>query len=259
MNETISFLSQEASIQAHLQIAKKAIASGENDLRRAAQHIAEAHKQGAPQRQIAAAIGKSVSTVNRYINWHNSGYLDETPFGPESKAKRQRARVRATERSNSKKRSRGRVEQDELAAALASAQAAQAEAARAKAEAKRATDEAMRAKAEAVRERLRGGRAYAGHSTATAPRHALDRRLRDLLVKALGMLGSDQVGERAAAALMAEKQRIKLGMTWDELIVNEHEDFGDEDLDDDDDDLDDDGLDDDELDNDLDDEEEPVA
>lgn len=29
-------LSQEASIQAHLQVAKKAIASGENDLRRAA-------------------------------------------------------------------------------------------------------------------------------------------------------------------------------------------------------------------------------
>jgi hypothetical protein len=53
------------------------------------------------------------------------------------------------------------------------------------------------------------------------------------------MLGSDQVGERAAAALMAEKQRVKLGMTRNELIVREHddddEDRDDEDLDDEDD------------------------
>jgi hypothetical protein len=38
-------------------------------------------------------------------------------------------------------------------------------------------------------------------------------------VKALGMLGSDQAGERASAALVVEKQRVKLGLTWDELIV----------------------------------------
>lgn len=58
---------------------------------------------------------------------------------------------------------------------------------------------------------------------------------RELLVKGLGMLGSDQIGERAAAALVAEKQRVKLGMTWDELIVEEHndEDFDDDDLHDD--------------------------
>ncbi|TFW56898.1 helix-turn-helix domain-containing protein [Bradyrhizobium sp. MOS001] len=236
MNDATFCLSQDASIQAHLEIAKKAIASGENDLRRAAEHIAEAHKQGASQRRIAAAIGKSVSTVNRYLNWHDSGFRDETPFGPESKAKRQRARVRATERTNSGKRSRGEVAQDELAAALARAQAAQADAARARAEAIRATDEAMRAKAEAVRERLRSGRADPSHSTATAPRHPLDRRQRDLLVKALGMLGSDQVGERAAAALIAEKQRSKLGMTWDELVVNDQDgcDLDEDELDDDD-------------------------
>ena len=42
---------------------------------------------------------------------------------------------------------------------------------------------------------------------------------RELLVKALGMLGSDQAGERASAALVVEKQRGKLGMTWDELII----------------------------------------
>jgi hypothetical protein len=42
---------------------------------------------------------------------------------------------------------------------------------------------------------------------------------RELLVKALGMLGSDQLGERASAALVVEEQRAKLGMTWDDLII----------------------------------------
>ena len=33
------------------------------------------------------------------------------------------------------------------------------------------------------------------------------------------MLGSDQLGERASAAVVVEKQRAKLGLTWDELII----------------------------------------
>jgi hypothetical protein len=45
----------------------------------------------------------------------------------------------------------------------------------------------------------------------------------ELLVKALGMLGSDQAGERANAALVVEKQRTKLAMTWDELIISANE------------------------------------
>ncbi|MGO4512066.1 hypothetical protein AB4Z51_34205 [Bradyrhizobium sp. 2TAF36] len=57
---------------------------------------------------------------------------------------------------------------------------------------------------------------------------------------------AEALQERASAAVVAGKQRLMLGKTWKELIVNEHEDLGDEDLDDDDDDLDDDELDDDE-------------
>jgi hypothetical protein len=33
------------------------------------------------------------------------------------------------------------------------------------------------------------------------------------------MLGTDHAGERANAALVVEKQRTQLGMTWDELII----------------------------------------
>jgi len=42
---------------------------------------------------------------------------------------------------------------------------------------------------------------------------------RDLLIKALGLLGSEHDGERANAAVVVEKQRAKLGMTWEELII----------------------------------------
>jgi hypothetical protein len=38
------------------------------------------------------------------------------------------------------------------------------------------------------------------------------------LIGALGVLGSDHAGERAAAALMVERLRAKLGKQWEELI-----------------------------------------
>jgi hypothetical protein len=44
-------------------------------------------------------------------------------------------------------------------------------------------------------------------------------RPRELLVQALGMLGSDDAGERANAVTVVEKQRLKLGKGWDELII----------------------------------------
>lgn len=42
---------------------------------------------------------------------------------------------------------------------------------------------------------------------------------RDQLVKVLGMLGSDQVGEVVNAARHAERIRSSLGLTWSQLIV----------------------------------------
>lgn len=40
----------------------------------------------------------------------------------------------------------------------------------------------------------------------------------DLLVKFLGMLGSDQDGERLNAARLVERERKRLGLSWAELI-----------------------------------------
>jgi hypothetical protein len=51
------------------------------------------------------------------------------------------------------------------------------------------------------------------------PKKKIHSDPRELLVKSLGMLGSEHQGERDAAACMAEKQRKKLDMSWDELII----------------------------------------
>ena len=141
------------SVSEFLTRAKRAIESGDTSMRAAAEDIAAAQKQGATQRQIAEAVGKSVGWVNRLLQWRSGGYQAETAFGPQSKARRQRAKC------------------------------------------------------------------------AQAPEQDVDPHIRDLLVKCLGMLGSEHHGERASAALKVEEQRARLGRSWQDLIVpaNGHE------------------------------------
>jgi hypothetical protein len=236
MNDTMIRLSQERAAQAHLKLAKRNVESGDTILggagelyeraaefyRSATEHMAKAQEKGASQRRIANYLGKSPGWVNRLLRWRASGYRN-TPFGPQSKASRERARVQAAERTKRTQRARGKGEHDEVTAELARTKAVQAEAARARAEAERATDDAMRAKVEAIRERIWAERAYAKARAAGERFDAFDRPIdaatRNLLVKALGMLGSAHAGERASAAAVAEKQRARIGMTWDELLV----------------------------------------
>jgi hypothetical protein len=66
---------------------------------------------------------------------------------------------------------------------------------------------AMRARAEAVT-------AMFGVGTKRIPAAA-----RAELLKALRMLSSDHAAERASAALIAERQRARLNLTWDDLLV----------------------------------------
>jgi hypothetical protein len=101
-------LSPTSSIFGLLNLAKKAIASGERDLRRAAEYIAAAQKSGASQRLIAASVGKSPAWVNRLLQWQKSDYLDDTAFGAQSKASRARTRVQATESAKTEKECRVR-------------------------------------------------------------------------------------------------------------------------------------------------------
>lgn len=84
--------------------AKVAIEDGERSLRDAAEALALAQKDfDATQREIAAAVGKSVAWVNRLLQWQKEG-CPGTPFGPGSKDSRaRRKRVQATEQEASRK------------------------------------------------------------------------------------------------------------------------------------------------------------
>jgi uncharacterized membrane protein YqiK len=108
----------------------------------------------------------------------------------------------------------------EKSEARARADQAKAEAATARAKAAEAKANAAKAKADAraEQERAKAGMWEAMFGVRTAPKsiHSSDR---DVLVKTLGMLGSDQPGERDNAARAAEKIRRRLGMSWDDLII----------------------------------------
>ena len=70
-------------------IAKIEIERGEDSWRKAAEALARAEKEcGATQREMAEAVGRSASWVNRLLQWSRSGYKDGSPFGPTTQAGR---------------------------------------------------------------------------------------------------------------------------------------------------------------------------
>jgi hypothetical protein len=75
-----------ATIKNLLDKAKRAILCGETHFRAAADHLVQARKLGASQRQSAKAIGKSPAWVNRLLKWRDSGCRD-APFGPQSQGR----------------------------------------------------------------------------------------------------------------------------------------------------------------------------
>jgi hypothetical protein len=217
---------QNTSIPELLSRARHLYESGLSSWRAATEDIAAAKARGATQRQIADAVGMSSTWVHQMLKWRTDGYKDATPFGRQSRASRQRAKAsQATDQKKQKaEKSDTGADQAQAAAASARAKTAKAEAAKAKADAEKVTAEALRAKAEALKARAEAAKAEADARSARARSNNPNRQKvhsgpRDLLVKALGMLGSDHVGERAAAALVVERLRAKLGMTWDDLVI----------------------------------------
>lgn len=210
-------MTETLSVAALLSRAKASIAGyylGVTSLRSAAEDVAAAQAQGATQSEIAATIGKSQPWVNRLLQWRTGGYQD-TAFGPESKAKRERsAKYQATDKSSAKPKPSSE--------ARFNAEAAKAEAAKAKAQAAKAKADAARARSENAKARADARRAqHEAFANLFGRRESkvMNARARDVLVKALGMLGSDSDGEVLNAARVAEKQRRKLNMTWDDIII----------------------------------------
>ena len=195
--------------------ARRAIELGEAKFREAADYLAKAKQLGATQRQSAEAIGKSPAWVNTLLKWRSAGYTD-CPFPNPRYSNR---RVQSTKQKNEPKKSRPPTSAEEAEAqtakanaerAKAEAQKVKAEASRARAEARRARSENSKARAQA-RERLHD--AFAGIFGGSQETKKIHSGPRELLIKALGMLGSEHAGERASAALVVEKQRARLGMT----------------------------------------------
>ena len=188
------------TVDEHLKRAKDTIAStiawSGPSWRAAAEDMAAAKALGSSQRQIARAVGMSSTWVHQMLKWRSEGYKDGTPFGPQSKAGRERARGQATDREKTADQPGAGTDQAHAAAASARAKTAKADAAKAKADAAKASADARRAKAEALKAQAEAARAEAEARTARARSNNPNKQpihsgTRDLLVKALGMLGSD--------------------------------------------------------------------
>jgi hypothetical protein len=208
-----------------LKQAKRAIADGEASLKEAAECISKAQDRGATQRQIAEVVGKSAAWVNRLLAWRAGGFIGDA-FGPAHHKERQSAqRVHPGEQKEKRRPKPATTsEQEQAQRARAQAETAKAEAARAKAEAAKARADAARARSEDARARAEARRAahdaFADIFGGGRERKVLHSGPRELLIKALGMLGSNQDGEVLNAARKAEELRRKLDMTWEELVIS---------------------------------------
>ena len=87
-----------------LSLAKAAIEAGEQSLHRAAEALGIAEEEhSASQREMAEAIGKSVAWVNALLQWRRSGYKDDSPFGPTTRAGRVQHAERRAKTSKARK------------------------------------------------------------------------------------------------------------------------------------------------------------
>jgi len=183
------------SVDDLLSKAKAAIGSGTGFFHDAAEYISRAQLEGATQRAIAAKVGKSAAWVNRLLAWRNSGFIGDAAFS-----------------SQSSKRRVQHAEQNAKPAAAAD---------REYAEAPRydAAQGVSKQRYDARRPDFDFEWFSAELKKATDKPAKVGSTARDTLVKMLGMLGSSHENEVLTAARAAEKQRRKLGLSWDQLIV----------------------------------------
>ncbi len=78
---------------------RAAIASSRDAMRDAANDLQTLQCQGMTQREIAAAVGKSVGWVNGMVSWRIGGCKGDSPFGPTTK----RGRIQHAEQKSAKR------------------------------------------------------------------------------------------------------------------------------------------------------------
>jgi hypothetical protein len=70
--------------QQDLMAARALFARGDASYKEACEHLLKAQAAGASQREMAKAIGRSQTTVNRYLKWHADGCDPAGPFAPDN-------------------------------------------------------------------------------------------------------------------------------------------------------------------------------
>jgi hypothetical protein len=196
-------------------LAANLIKVSDRNLRLAAEYLAFAETDGKTQRQMAEGVGKSPAWVNGLLRWRRDGFQEDTPFGAQSQERDERH----DEQIREEERLAWAIWEDH--GKTASEHASEEQERRSGPKQKSSRQDKERRRAE--RERKESARIEAEVRARVADilgrRSGLNKQDRDTLVGALGMLGSAFDPEALSAARKAEAIRIRLGLTWDDLIM----------------------------------------
>jgi hypothetical protein len=187
--------------------AKRNIDSCERPLREAAEDIAQACEQGATQRDIALAVGKSPAWVNRLLKWRLSGYAgsafaDKRVQGVNKKSVLPALAVTGTVLPPISWVQSGNTTKAEPHVGISPESADTA-----------------------LNEQASSGCGRDENVSDIVPSRAVTSTVADAsvqrhnLIEALEFLTSTRPGFRAKLALIVEARRAELGLTWDQLII----------------------------------------
>jgi hypothetical protein len=184
---------QEINANEAVALAAQLIAASDRNLKLAAEYLEFAVAEGKTQRQIAEGVGKSAAWVNRLLQWRRDGYAEDTPFGMQSQERDERhdERIREDACSGPEQKS----------------------------EQERSGPKHKSESASSARQRREWQHAWRLLNEDEEEDFELSKDDRTTLVRMLGMLGSSNDHEVLVAARKAEEMRIRLRLTWDNLIV----------------------------------------
>ncbi len=201
---TVLNLRDIAMVPELLERAKHSIESGVSSLRDAAEYLADAQALGVSQRQLADGVGKSAAWVNALLKWRQHGYPEDTPF----KYRRPLANtVQQAEQSRCEAMDTGT---SDVVQADASGEPAET--------AKLDADNPEESEVVEPEDHANAD-AFGDNRTDTT----FSSVRRENLIEALEFLGSARPGIRARFALIVERRRAELALTWNELLIPANE------------------------------------
>lgn len=190
--------------------AKQNIDSCETPLRAAAEDIALACDQGATQREVAAAVGKSPAWVNRLLKWRSSGYEGSAFGGNFVQGVNKKGAQTAPAVTETVLSPISWAESDGLPAQVPQTNISE-------------LDTTKTGVSEHVLP-SDGGENFSEAGRPLTHKEAFDVSVqRRNLIKGLDLLGSARPGLRAQLALIVESRRAQLKLTWDQLIIPAHD------------------------------------